>query len=93
MALTVSQVQVYNSLRVFSFPLTSYLFSSDRRLRKLYFRKPLNGNEKLMKKLNLQLTVEENSSPCLKFLTEITNENTRTDRRGFEMFCHRKLPS
>ena len=43
--MTVSQVQVYNSLRVFSFPLTSYLFSSDRRLRKLYFRKPLNENE------------------------------------------------
>ena len=37
---------------------------------------------KLMKKLNLKLTVEENSSPCLKFLTEITIENTRTDWRG-----------
>ena len=46
---------------------------------------------KLMKKLNRKLTEKENSSYCLKILTQITIEKARMNWQGFEMFWQRKI--
>ena len=46
-----------------------------------------------MKEVNRNLTEEEDSTQCSKFLTQITIKKTTLHYQGFKTFCQRKLTS
>ena len=48
---------------------------------------------KLMKKLDRHLTQEEDSSRCLKILSQTTTKKIRMNWQGSETFCRRKTSS